>query len=150
MVKIAMTGLAVVVAVAGCLTYSAGLAQARPAFKKQFDTKYMKDKSSALVKAWKRSSCNACHIGGIKDRKNRNSFGEALAKLLNKKDSDALSFKNRRKNPAAAEAAAKKVQDAFTTVEKLPSDPKDKTSATFGALIKTGKLKMSPKTLPKK
>ena len=72
MVKLAMIGLTVVVAVAGCLAFSGDSAQARPAYKKLFKKKYVTDDYPAMKKAYGHfGSCNYCHIGGIKVRRSR-------------------------------------------------------------------------------
>lgn len=163
MVKIAMMGLTAVVAVAVCLAFFGDSAQARFPYKMKFQKKYL-DGNPKLKEAEKKSkiirkttTCNFCHIGGAaaKARKNRNAYGRALAKLLKdklgEKDFEVLSSKKpSAKRTAARNAAKEKFSAVLTAVEKLLSDPKDKTSATFGELIKSGKLEISPKLLPKK
>ena len=147
MVKLAMMCLAAVVAVAGYLAFSGDSAHARPGYKKQFAKKYIAG-NAVLAKAYgKSASCNHCHVG--KKRANRNAYGQALAKLLKEKlgekDFGVLSNKKKTaKRTAARNAAIEKFSAVLTTVEKLPSDPKEKTSATFGELIKSGKLKKTP------
>jgi hypothetical protein len=53
-------------------------AQARPAYKSAFENLYPKVKEASKV------TCAACHPG--KSKKNRNHYGEALAKELKKKN----------------------------------------------------------------
>lgn len=111
-----------------CLTLHVQTAEAVPPFKKEFDLLYVKKDSSeandqALVVAVEKVKCNVCHKG--KDKKQRNAYGEELAKLLDKK-ADA-------KNP-------EKIKDALEKVSQLPSVPGDSAAPKFGDLIKEGKL----------
>ncbi len=102
-------------------------AHARPPYKKEWETKYLKKESpapadKALVAAADVAKCNVCHVG--KNRKDRNAYGEELAKFLNKND-----VKN-----------VEKIQKALADVENLPSQKDNPNSPTFGALMKEGKL----------
>jgi cytochrome c553 len=122
------------------LTVTAGMsglmissAQAVPAFKKEFDTKYV-DKNSAnpTVKAFSeaaaKANCLICHAkkaDGTTDNKVRNAYGQTLEKLLSKK----TDIKD-----------APKIQKALDTVATEKSNPSDASSKTFGDLIKEGKL----------
>lgn len=151
MPRLVLIVLGLVVAAAGYVMLTGDRVQAQPAFKKEFDNKYLGDKNedTPLYKAWEgKSTCNTCHIGGADDRVNRNDYGKALSKLIKKEDAEKLSFKNRMKDPETAKKIEKKIRDALDTVEKQPSDAKDKSSPTYGDLIKTGKLPVSPSTLP--
>lgn len=122
----------------GVFVLSVGLALVcdRPAwgrkeFKEGFDSKYIKDlneptitaEEKALAAAAKGAGCSVCHVKG-EEKKVRNTYGAALAKILTKADT---------KN-------AKKIQDALDTVAGEKSDPNNPDSATFGELIKAGKL----------
>ncbi|MHB8901628.1 MAG: hypothetical protein ACYC6Y_22980 [Thermoguttaceae bacterium] len=97
-------------------------------FSDQFTARYVKKDSKEqkdidFAKLVGETKCNVCHSG--KTKKERNPYGTELANLLDKAtDKD---------NPA-------KILSAFDKVEKLPSNPADKKSPTFGDLIKTGKL----------
>jgi hypothetical protein len=108
------------VAVAVMISASADPAMAVPAFKKEFDTKYVKD-GTPLATAVEKVKCNVCHKGTKKT--DRNAYGEALDKLLDK-TADA-------KDPA-------KIQKALDEVAKQKSN--GPTSPTFGELIQSGKL----------
>ena len=121
-----------VISAAVGLAFLLGLA-AQPAwailpFAKEFSAKYVKKdskekKDQDFAKLVKEAKCNVCHMG--KDKDDRNPYGVELAKLLDRKtDGDNKD----------------KIQDALVKVEKLPSNPKDKKSPTFGDLIKAGKL----------
>jgi hypothetical protein len=103
-------------------------ARAIPPFKKEFDAKYVKKESNdpnekALAQAVERVKCNVCHKG--KDKKMRNSYGEELAKLLDKQ-TDA-------KDP-------QKIQEALEKVAQMRSDANNDNSPTYGDLLKQGKL----------
>jgi hypothetical protein len=153
MPRLVLIVLSLVIAAAGYAMLTGERAEAQPAFKKEFDNKYLSDKNkdSALYKAWEgKSTCNTCHIGNAEEREHRNEYGKALSKYIKKEDADALSFKNRMKDPANAKKVEKKIRDALDKVEKEHSDSKDKSSPTFGDLIKTGKLPVSPTTLDEK
>ncbi|MCG8451140.1 MAG: hypothetical protein MI725_16350 [Pirellulales bacterium] len=98
-----------------------------PQFQKEFYRVYNIDKKaeqpSDFVKVVLEAKCHLCHQG--KKRKNHNPYGDELAKLLDKKKD--------KKNP-------EKIVQALEKVAKLPTNPKDKKSPTYGALIKAGKL----------
>lgn len=119
---------ALIVALASAVVLSVDVETARavPPFKKEFDSLYVKKDSSdpkekALAEAVEKVKCNVCHIG--KDKKKRNDYGQALAKLLTKKDKD----------PA-------KIKEAIEKVAAEHSKADDSGSPTFGDLIKDGKL----------
>ncbi len=114
-----MKGLMRGMMVAGCV---AGLAigfstqvEARPNYKKAFDTNYEK------VAKDNKTTCNVCHDGD--DKKKRNNYGEALGKNIAKMEKDEA-----------------KIKEAFTKTEKEKSAVADK---TFGDLLKEGKLPAS-------
>lgn len=111
-------------------------AQAIPAFKKQFEEKYVKgNKNEAYVKTFKGAKCFLCHDTmklddkGKTSKKNRNAYGQQLSKLLDKKTD--------KKN-------SKKIQEALVKVAEMHSDAKDDKSPTFGQLIEKGKLPGGP------
>ena len=103
--------------------------QTRPAlavkqFQDQFHKLYLgEEKKSKFAKKVLETKCWVCHQG--KKKKNHNTYGIHLVKLLNRKK-DA-------KNPEKIVVALKKV-------ELLHTDPKDKKSPTYGEMIKDGKL----------
>lgn len=101
-------------------------AQAMPPFKKVFDAKYVKPDSAdanqqAFAAAVKKANCNVCHVG--KKKKERNLYGQALDKLIEKKEKDAV-----------------KIEAALDEVARQKSNPDDPNSPTFGELIEQGKL----------
>lgn len=98
--------------------------QARPLYLKQFIVS-----NKNLEKQAKKAKCNVCHYG--KKKKNRNDFGQALAKEF---------AKNKKKKN---EKDVKIIKEVFKKAAKKKSSVKGK---TFGDLIKDGKL---PGTAPK-
>jgi hypothetical protein len=127
----------VVVYVAGNLLVSP--ASALPQFKKAFEEKYVTNSSSDEFKAaFKAAGCNVCHVKGAMDKKSRNAYGVALAKVTGghaKKDLDALSGDEDGKKAKLAEIL-KKLDDAFSKVE----GQKSASGKTYGDLINAGKL----------
>lgn len=113
---------------AGMVLCFAASANADKTFRDQFIAKYVKSDSSdpkdqAFATACEQAKCNICHAGVSK--KDRNDYGKALDKLLDRKTD---------------KGNAKKILSALDTVARMKSDPKDPNSPTFGDLIKAGKL----------
>jgi CxxC motif-containing protein (DUF1111 family) len=103
-------------------------ASADKAFRDQFKAKYVKPdstepKDAALREAFQEAGCNLCHVGD--ERKNRNAYGQALAKFLSRK----TDVKNKAK-----------IRDALEKVAAMRGRPDDPQSPTFGDLIGQGKL----------
>ncbi len=103
-------------------------AHAIKAFSDEFNAKYVKKDSKEkkdveFAKLVAETKCNVCHLG--KSKKDRNPYGVELSKLLDKK---------------ADKDNKDKIKSVYEKVEKLPVNPKDKKSPTFGDLIKAGKL----------
>ena len=95
-------------------------------FSDEFKAVYVKD-GSPLAAEVEAAKCNVCHKG--KSKKDRNVYGEALAKLLDKKeDKDNKD----------------KIRQALEAVAKESSNPADAAALTFGALIEQGKLPGGP------
>jgi hypothetical protein len=95
-------------------------------FADEFKELYVKD-GSPLAAEVETAKCNVCHKG--KSKKDRNAYGEALAKLLDKKeDKDNKD----------------KIRQALEAVAKESSNPADASAPTFGALIDQGKLPGGP------
>lgn len=100
--------------------------EARAPYKKQFDLMYVKKDSTdptekMFAAAAEAAKCNICHVG--EKKKDRNVYGQALAKIIMKNEKD----------PA-------KIDAALAEVAKEHSKPGDAASPTFGDLIKEGKL----------
>ena len=95
-------------------------------FSDEFKAAYVKE-GTPLAAEVETAKCNVCHKGSSK--KDRNAYGEALAKLLDKKeDKDNKD----------------KIRQALETVAKESSNPADASAPTFGALIEQGKLPGGP------
>ncbi|MEI6255831.1 MAG: hypothetical protein WCQ77_04205 [Planctomycetota bacterium] len=97
-------------------------------FFEEFKAIYVKPESvdpaeKVLATEVESAKCNVCHVGSSK--KERNSYGEALAERLDKKE-DAKNVE--------------KIKKALEEVAALPSDAANASSPTFGALLKEGKL----------
>ena len=112
-----MKGLIQGMVVAGLVIGFSASVEARPNYKKAFDTTYEK------VAKDNKTNCNVCHKEGTDDKKMRNNYGEALAKNIAKMEKDEA-----------------KIKEAFTKTEKEKSAVADK---TFGDLLKDGKLPAS-------
>jgi len=120
LVRIALFGVAMAVA-----------SQAREAFAikqfaDQFKDMYVKE-GTPLAAEVETAKCNVCHKG--KSKKDRNAYGEALAKLLDKKED---------------KENVEKIREALTAVAKESSDPAKADAPTFGTLIEEGKLPGGP------
>jgi len=104
----------IAVAVAGLILASAftGGANARPAYKTEFEGKYEKVKENNKI------DCGVCHPK--MDKKVRNNYGEALGKVIAKNEKDK-----------------EKIREAMGKVEKEKSATEGK---TFGDLLGEGKL----------
>jgi predicted adenine nucleotide alpha hydrolase (AANH) superfamily ATPase len=106
-------------------------AHAFPQFFKVFEEKYVGDKSTDVQKSIaahieRVEKCNVCHDprkddSGKASKKNRNPYGEALAKLLTKDD----------------KKDTKKITESLNKVEK---EKVEKAKQLFGELLKEGKL----------
>ena len=119
----------------GMMWIEQGASQARAdkAFRDRFVARYVKaDSNDAKDKTFaavvEKAKCTICHEG--KSKKNRNTYGKALAELLSRKTYT--------ENTEKIEAALKKV-------EAKHFDPKNEKSPTFGEIIKSGKLPVEPK-----
>jgi hypothetical protein len=106
-------------------------ASAREAFAiKQFSDEFKEvyvTEGSPLAAAVETAKCNVCHKGSSK--KDRNVYGEALAKLLDKKED---------------KDNKEKIRQALEAVAKESSDPANPAAPTFGALLAEGKLPGGP------
>jgi hypothetical protein len=93
---------------------------------------YVKDsKNEDFKKLAGEAKCNVCHVDGA-NKKERNPYGQEVAKLLKKKD-----FKgppDRFKEDAAK--AKTEIEAAFKKIEEI----KAKDGKTFGEKIKAGQL----------
>jgi hypothetical protein len=101
-------------AVGFLLTGRLGTAEARPEYKKGFDTKYKEHYDKAETK----TACEVCHVKG--DKKNRVEYGEAFGKVLG-----ATKVKD-----------MKKIEESLGKVEEEKSPVEGK---KFIDLIKEGK-----------
>lgn len=126
MKKLCAVALCAVAAMGTTVLVNVQRAEARANYKKQFEALYVKKDSAdpnekKLAEAAEAAKCNICHVG--KEKKERNAYGQALAKLLMKKETDNA-----------------KIDAALQEVAKEHSKAGDPSSPTFGDLIKEGKL----------
>ena len=110
-------GMVVAGVVAGLVIGFSASVEARPNYKKAFETNYEKVAKDNKV------TCNACHKEGTDDKKMRNNYGEALTKNIAKMEKDEA-----------------KIKEAMEKTEKEKSAIEGK---TFGDLLKDGKLPAS-------
>jgi hypothetical protein len=116
------------VVIFGAWSAIAPTAKADKGFRDEFIAMYVKAdsdkaKDKDFAEACEKAKCTICHVGVKK--KDRNSYGKQLGKLLSR-ETDAEN--------------KEKIRAALTTVAKLKSDPEDEKSPTFGELISRGKL----------
>ncbi|MDH3772264.1 MAG: hypothetical protein OET79_14920, partial [Nitrospirota bacterium] len=109
-----------------------------PPFWAEFQAKYVKkdatdDKAKEFAKIAAAAKCNVCHI---KDEKKteRNPYGVALAKLLDKKKFSKERLEKEK------EQATKEIHEALDKVAEQKSIADKDDSSTFGELIESGKL----------
>jgi hypothetical protein len=102
-------------------------------FMEQFKTMYVKPKTkdhAMLIfnEAVDKKGCTICHAASSTKKsynaKTFNAYGTQVKKYLSKGDGNN----------------ATKIKSALARVSKLPSDPKDSSSPTFGERLKQGKL----------
>jgi hypothetical protein len=108
-------GMVVAGVVAGLVIGFSTRVEARPNYKKVFDSTYEK------VAKDNKTNCNVCHEGD--EKKNRNNYGQAFGKVIAKMEKDEA-----------------KVKEALVKIEKEKSAVEGK---TFGDLLKDGKLPAS-------
>ena len=112
------------------LSWSGFAAKADPAFRKEFEVRYVKKDSAdpgeqEFAAKVKKAKCHVCHVGTARERKKRNAYGNELSKLLDRKKD--------RKNK-------EKIQKALETVGAMKINPEDESSITFSELFAQGEL----------
>lgn len=109
----------IVVIAAVCMGSVTQTALAIKPFGDAWNEHYLKDsKDEELKKLAGEAKCNVCHTG--KEKKNRNPYGQALNKLINKKEFEKLSKEDKAK-------ANEYVLEAFKKVEGEKAKDSDKT-----------------------
>jgi hypothetical protein len=123
-------GLAVALLVAVGVLAAPETALAINEFKREFIKKYAGENAPAEFKGVvEAAGCNICHIRG-QNKRERNEYGMALSKFLK-----VVDFQGPNKKFAGGEAE-KIIADALGKAEM----DKSKSGATFGEVIKQGKL----------
>lgn len=133
------------VCVVACSTVCLLTAQAKAIapFKKAFQQKYVDTSDSEEFKgAFKKASCNTCHVKGEKKDK-RNAYGEELAKLIEGDANQRIKDARKEGGSAAAkketEKVVKELEKAFEEVAKMKSE----SGQSYGEIIESGKLPAS-------
>ncbi|MGL4512088.1 MAG: hypothetical protein ACRCT8_03290 [Lacipirellulaceae bacterium] len=98
-------------------------AEAFPEFQKQYLLKYADGTDSAFTAVAKEAKCLSCHQG-MKSKKNRNAYGEALHAHVGKRDKKDV----------------EKIVAALATVAAESSKPETEGAPTWGEIIADGKL----------
>jgi hypothetical protein len=99
-------------------------------FSDQFVDTYAENSSDAEFKELvEKAKCNICHVQG-ENKKVRNPYGDAAAKLLDKKDFPAKRFKEE------PEKCKEEIEAAFRKLEEMKAPDGE----TFGEKIKAGLL----------
>ena len=120
-------------------SWMAPSARALAPFKKAFQEKYVDGSDNeALKEAFKKASCNTCHLKG-KKKEERNPYGEELAKLI-EGDANARIKAAGKNGQDARKAETEKIlaelDKAFDEVAKKEAPE----GGTFGERIAAGKL----------
>jgi hypothetical protein len=113
--------------VMGSFGLTATTAYAVKEFKEQFEAKYVKRNSRkkadvALAHAVAAAQCRICHPGD--DKHKLNAYGSQLGQYVNQYDKEKT----------------ERILDSLEQISKRKSDPFDRSSPTFGDLIKRGQL----------
>ena len=116
-------------------------AHALAPFKKSFQKKYVAPSDNAdLAAAFKKASCNTCHVKG-KKKTERNAYGDELAKLIEGDANKRIKAARKAGGAQAGKDEQKKVlaelEKAFDEVAKLPSGDE---KPTYGELLKQHQL----------
>ncbi len=128
-ISVAVAALCVVCVAGQCLT-SARSAHAYPSFAKAFEKKYVGDRSSEVQKSIAKQlmhvKCFVCHDprpgdNGKVSKKNRNPYGQAVNKLLTKKDQ-------------------KDEAKALRALDEVAKEKAEGAEKTFGEQLAAGKL----------
>lgn len=102
------------------------------AFRKEFKSKYVDNGSDDLKAAFKKSSCNTCHVKGKKKKvENLNAYGAELAKLV-----EGDGNKRYKESKTEKEEVLKEFKKALEEVAKKKNDDDE----TYGDRISAGKL----------
>jgi hypothetical protein len=116
-------------------------AKALPDFKKAFEAKYVTNSSDEGFKdAFKATGCNVCHVKGNNDKKVRNPYGAALAKITG---GHANADLKAAKESGGDEARAAKMKDLLKKLDQAFDKVEAQKSASgqsYGDLLKAGKL----------
>lgn len=122
------------------MSYWAAQAQALPAFKKAFQDKYVENSTSEEFKAaFKKESCNTCHVKG-EEKTTRNDYGKALSKILGGNVAKSLKAAKASGGAAGQKAELNKVLKELDKAFDTVADEKSPSGKTYGDLIKAGKL----------
>lgn len=114
------------------------IAKFKTAFKKMYVDKH---KSKEFQAAYRKASCNICHIKGAKSKAYRNDYGDLLAKLI-EGNADKRIKEAKKKNSEEGKKVEAKILEAFDAAMKKVAKEKSEEGKgpTYGKLIESGKL----------
>jgi len=119
-------------------------AEAIAPFKKAFQQKYVDSSDDdAFKQAFKKTSCNTCHVKGEK-KPVRNAYGDELAKIIDGNANERIKAAGKEGGSDGRKAETAKVlielDVAFGKVEKVKSP----SGQAYGEMLKNGELPPPP------
>jgi uncharacterized protein YecT (DUF1311 family) len=115
-------------------------AKALPDFKKAFEAKYVSSSNSDdLKEAFKTAGCNVCHVKD-KDKKFRNAYGMALAKITGGHANADLKSASQNGGKEARDAKLKELLKTLDGAFEKVEAQKSASGQTYGEILKAGKL----------
>jgi len=129
-----------------CIACSALIAFASPnakaiaPFKKAFQQTYVDPSDNeAFKEAFKKASCNTCHVKGEK-KTVRNTYGEELSKLIEGDANDRIKDAGKEGGAAGRKAETEKVLKELHKAFEEVAKKKTEGGQTYGEMFKNGEL----------
>jgi hypothetical protein len=115
-------------------------AQALAPFKKAFQEKYVDGSDSEELKAaFKKESCNTCHLKG-KKKEERNAYGDELEKLIEGNADERIKAARKAHGDAGVEEETAKILEELKKAFEEVAKKEDKNGEKYGDRIAAGKL----------